>query len=140
MSLNLHKITRPIITAVHPDEQIKICICTGQTVDDSGIVVPAFAAPVSILAQVQNYADGEQRKNGINFNEERIRVFINTNIVELRALSRPEKPGDMIQRSDTTWWRVVDIDNEFGRVGWVSAICVRQVTPPEGLEVEQGAE
>lgn len=139
MSLNLHKITRAIITAVHPDEQIKVCICTGQAVDDRGVVVPSFADPVLIPAQVQNYADGEQRKNGINFNEERIRVFINTNIVELRALSRPEKPGDMIQRSDSTWWRVVDIDNEFARVGWVSAICVRQVDPPEGLEVGQSA-
>lgn len=135
MSLNLHKITRAIITAVHSDEQISVCICTGQAVDDRGVVVPSFAVPVSIQAQVQNYKDGEERKNGINFNEERIRVFINTDTVELRALARPEKPGDLLQRSDGTWWRVVDVDNEFSRVGWVSAICVRQVNPPEISEV-----
>ena len=135
MSLNLHAITRGIITAVHPDEQISVCVCSGEGVDDRGIVTPIYENPVAIVAQVQHYHDGEQRKNGINFNEESIRVFAYVDPVLMSALSRPEKVGDMVQRADGTWWRVVDVDNDFAKVGWLSAICVKQVNPPEGVQV-----
>ena len=42
MSLNLHKVVRGAINAVHPDEEVQILHSLGSTPDENGFAAPNF--------------------------------------------------------------------------------------------------
>lgn len=62
MNLNLHGIVRGAITSVNSDIPITYLQAAGNTVGASGKSTPAYAAPVTIMGQVQPVSGGQIRK------------------------------------------------------------------------------
>jgi hypothetical protein len=62
MNLNLHGIVRGAITSVNSDIPITYLQSTGNTVSDTGKSTPAYAAPVTIMGQVQPVTGSQIRK------------------------------------------------------------------------------
>lgn len=134
--LNLHAIVRGSITAVHPDESVTLYQSIGQD-NVKGKIVPTYAAPQVVQAQVQSESDDKlfhADRKGENESTRRMYLYADASAPDMRpaGIVRPmARGGDFIMRNDGTWWLVVGTPDEFARVGWVSVRTVLQVTGPD---------
>lgn len=138
MGLNLHAAVRGMITAVHPDETVTLYQATGQS-NTKGKLVPVYAAAQNVQAQVQSESDDKlfhTDRKGENETTRRMYLFADPDSPDTcpAGVVRPlARGGDMIQRSNGTWWLITGTLDDFSHVGWVGVRAVLQVTAPEGV-------
>lgn len=128
--INLHNVVRGAVTAVHPDETLTLYRSTGRT-NVNGRVTPSYASPVTIKAQVQGvggddllYLDATARSKIMR----KFYLYSDDDISTRPAgIIRPvARGGDMMLRSDGTWWLITSVSEDFSSVGWESVIGTMQ--------------
>ena len=132
--INLHNVTRAAITTVNPDETVTLYQSQGQT-NVAGLITPKYAEAVTCKAQVQsaNNADLEHAER-VGMNRNILRFYFYAGTYPPAGIVRPfARNGDMIQRSDGTWWLVTAEPDDFSRVGWVCVLGTLQERPPVGI-------
>lgn len=137
MGLDLHGIARKAITSVHPDELVTLYMSDGQT-NVKGEITASYRPPVQVMGQVQSLTPKDLDHSGLTGQAAVTRYFYfysspapteNPN-----GLYRPlARTGDMIKRTDGSWWLVTTPDEDFSSVGWVRVIGTLQVNPPKGI-------
>ena len=97
--MNLHGIANPIIQAINPNVPATYQASAGTTTNADGTRVPAYAAPVTVSAQVQPLSSGDLRQlSGINLNGSQRAIYL---FGDANALSRvTNKGGDLITLTD----------------------------------------
>lgn len=137
--MNLHAIANPAVSTVNPNEPVLWYENRGQSTDDSGLVSPVFASPVSLIAQVQSESDaGLYYADRVGQNSI-IRRFYLHGTQEQRAagIVRPEvRGGDYIQRTINGLFYLVDavLDDFSATSGWVCIRGVEQANTPAPFE------
>lgn len=136
--INLHQVVRGAITALHPDESVSLVQSVGQA-NIAGRIVPQYAAPLTLLAQIQSMGSDElahlektdstkiYRKAWLNEPAERPVAGI------IRELARN---GDFIQRQDGSWWLITAVMDDFSRSGWVSVAITRELNGPQSEDIQ----
>lgn len=103
--MNLHGIASGYVGAVNPLVSIVIERSTGYTKNDAFEQVPSYAAPATVLAQVQALsADDLHAIEGLNIQGEKRAVYING---RSDGLIRPDrKGGDLVTFNGEPWLNV----------------------------------
>jgi hypothetical protein len=124
--MNLHGIVSNAIGAVNPQVMVSVQVSTGNTTNPDGSETPTYAAPVTILAQVQplSWRDIWQIE-GLNLQGTRKAIYLNGQVDGLvRALN---KGGDLITFPDGSVWLVALILEGFNlTAGWTKAAITLQ--------------
>lgn len=133
--LNLHNIVRGAITTVHPDEPVTIYRSAGQK-NVAGTVKPIYEQGKNIKAQVQSEKDDalfHANLTGQNQTVRKMYLYSAPSLAEKPAgIIRPiSRGGDMIKRSDGTWWLIVAPIEDFSDVGWMSVRATLQTKEPD---------
>lgn len=137
--LNLHKVVRGAITAVHPDITVELLRSLGQEIDDSGFSRPQYAPLASVKAQVQSEGDVALFHSdhvGMNSVVRKIYLFAPSDMaLQAASIVRPlSRTGDYIRMPDKTWWLVIAVVENFSGVNWVCVRAQLQVEPPTGYK------
>jgi hypothetical protein len=89
--MNLHGIASPYISSVNPFTSVSLQISTGSTVRADFVPVPAYAAPVTVLGQIQPISTRDLAQlEGINLGGVKWKIYLNGAI---NGIVRPEKLG-----------------------------------------------
>lgn len=140
--LNLHDLVRPIIPILHPDEEVLLIQSTGGE-NVKGVIKQQYADPELVSAQIQSMGSDElQAQNDVSVAGEQRKAWLYSETVAgitpdgiLRPLARG---GDLIRRSDGSWWYVAGLLEDFTASGWVSVHIAQQITVPvEALELAE---
>lgn len=116
--MNLHKIANAAVRNVHPNEVITLFKSLGQ-VNEKGIIKPKYLAPEIMEAQVQDDADSSlQHTDTVNQTGHVKRFYVNKyteeNMLAPQSLVRQkDRTGDIIMRSDETYWKVTQVLEDF---------------------------
>lgn len=130
--MNLHKIVRGAISALHPDETVILVQSIGQR-NVNGKIIAEYAQPISVIAQIQSMSSDELAH---------LEKTDSTKIYRKAWLNQPARPvagiirelarnGDFIQRSDQSWWLVNAVNDDYTRSGWVSVTIIKELKGPE---------
>ncbi len=100
--MNLHSLVSGVIGAVNPNVSATIKIGTGYSTLPSGKQVPAYAAPVTVTAQVQDLNQRDiQHLASLNVQGSQKVLYLNGS---LSGLVRPlGKGGDLVVVGSDTW-------------------------------------
>lgn len=103
--MNLHDIASGIVSAVNPNEELRVRVSIGSTVDAAGKRQPLFAPEVTVTGQVQALTFGDLRQlDALNIQGIKRAIYISG---RLDGLVRPgKKGGDLIQTEDDSTWLV----------------------------------
>ena len=121
--MNLHGIAGPIIAVVNPFIAGTLTASSGYTTSADGTQVPAYAAPLATMLQVQalTYSD-LQHIAGMNIQGEARAIYL---YGEANGVLRPEaKGGDLIEFSSQRWL-VKQVLEQWP--DWVKVVAVRQM-------------
>lgn len=134
MGINLHNVVRSAITAVHPDETVTLYQSAGQR-NVKGEIVSVYSEPKEIKANFQPL-DSDALKH--------VEVIGNTPISEqvflysdapMPVAGQQRVPitrtGDIIKRSDGTYWLVTVVLEDWTWDGWCNVGVHVQTTPPD---------
>ena len=116
--MNLHRIANAAVRNVNPNEFITLFKALGQ-VNEKGIIKPKYLAPEVMEAQVQDDADSSlQHTDTVNQTGHVKRFYVNKytddNVLVPQSLMRQkERTGDIILRSDGTYWLVTQVLEDF---------------------------
>lgn len=130
--LNLHALTRPLITLVNPDQPVTILVSAGFTVNAQYEQVPAWAPAVEVMAQPQPVPDRtlqflvQQRQNSIWHD-----FYLSG---DWSGLDRPAEQGGDLVYWDGAEWQVDQVLERWSpTAGWTKIRCVklRQCLPPD---------
>lgn len=132
--MNLHALARGAITSIHPEEMVQLYQSLGN-INKMGRVVPQFTPAFSLMAQIQSEGgDTLEQNRDVNFTSQIRRCYLFSD-------QSPDIPqgivrwygrgGDIIERGDGTFWKVVAILEDFSDVGWVSLRIQELVEIPE---------
>ena len=104
--MNLHGIVGPYVGTVNPPTPIIIQMSTGYTIDaTTRKQVPTYAAPVTVIAQVQSLTYSDLRQiEGLNIQGERRGVYINGRSDAI--IRQDQKGGDLITWNNENWLNV----------------------------------
>lgn len=133
--INLHAVVRGVINTMHPDEDVTIFRSAGQA-NVKGAIVSLYQPGEVIGAQIQSlsnddlYATHDEGQNEVVRN---CYLFSSSSTVDKPAsIIRPlARSGDMIQRSDGTWWLVTALKEDFSRSEWVNVSITLQIKAPD---------
>ena len=122
--MNLHGIVSNAIGMINPNVLITIERSTGFTTSANGRQVPAYAAPATVLAQVQSLTFGDLTQiEGLNIQGERRAVYING---RTDGVIRPDqKGGDLVTLPDGTKWLNVHVLEYWP--DWCKFVITRQM-------------
>ncbi len=139
MGLNLHRIVRGAINAVHPDEKVQILRSKGSMPDENGFASPEYERLFDVSAQVQSESDAalfHADMAGANSVVRRFYLFSPKGFEgQPSGIFRPlSRAGDYIIRSDGTVWAVDAVIDNFAGVEWVCVRATLQLQPPRGIE------
>lgn len=132
MNLNLHGMVRGAITSVQSDIPIVYLASTGSTVGAGGKQTPAYAAPVTIMGQVQPVSGGQLRKYSFLQAQGTYKSIHLYGDIEgiVRSMQKggdllkfPQVPGAAIET-----WLVTKVD-ETWNTGWCRVIVTLQLDP-----------
>lgn len=142
MGLNLHKVVRGSINAIHPDVRVQILRSEGSRPDENGFAVPTYVRLFGVTAQIQSESDNSlfhADMAGANTLTRRIWLFAPKGFEHQPAsIFRPlARSGDYIVQEDGTVWLISAVVENFSGVGWVSVRATMQVNPPNGVEYLQ---
>jgi hypothetical protein len=127
--LNLHALVRGAINSVNPDVLVVVLKSTGWTVAADGEQVPAYAAPVSIMAQVQPLTSHQLKQvDNLNQSSTYRNFYLQGDFSGLERATG--KGGDVIQHDGKLWF--VDSQPETWATGWTLVRGVLQVDEVPG--------
>lgn len=134
IGLNLHNVVRGAITAIHPDEAVTLYQSAGQT-NVRGIVKAIYKEPQTVRANFQPL-DSDALKHIEAFNQTPIseQVFLYSDMAYPVAGQQrlPNvRTGDIIQRSDNTFWLITAVLEDWTWDGWCNVGVHQQTTPPD---------
>ena len=138
--MNLHKITRGLISAVARDKPCQLYTATGeQSRSERGDTLPVYLSPRSVLCQFQSVsAETLSHLEKINVTTATRRVYIHADYdARLRpwAQYRPlGRSGDVLVDDLDQQWLITDVLEDYSHVGWVSVLAVMQTPPLRILE------
>lgn len=131
--INLHDIVRPIITGIHPDEEVVIYKSNGQ-VNIKGIITPIYLKPVTVQAQVQ-HINNTTLVNSDKINEsdstKNFYLYANNVMPTAGLIRQLHRGGDIIKRMDDTFWLIYATPEEFSLNGWVCVQASLQTIAPD---------
>lgn len=133
--INLHALVRSPINMLHPDETVTLYRSV-DIVNQLGVIKTVYDEGESVIAQIQSlsnddlYANHREGENDISRN---CYLFSSVSTADKPAsIIRPlSRTGDMLQRSDGTWWLVTALKEDFSLAGWVNVSITLQVNPPD---------
>jgi hypothetical protein len=113
------------IGAMNPMQLITVQLSTGFTTAAGGTRTPAYAAPVTISAQVQEVRSGDlKHMNDLNISGLLRKVWSGQ---QLNSVDRAAQlGGDKVTLADGTIWLVVHVLEQFP--GWCSVVIQKQVS------------
>lgn len=127
--MNLHAIAFANTRAVNPQQTLIVQVSTGNATNADGTRTPTYAAPVTVLGDVQalTYKDIQQI-SGLNLNGTRRAIYLNG---EVDGLVRVEnKGGDLITDQYGNVWLVALVLEQWSDVGpvpsWVKCAVTLQ--------------
>lgn len=128
--MNLHEVVAGAIGAVNRHETVTLWHCTGVS-NTKGVVTPAYGK-TTLRAQVQrpSAADLELNERAARA-KQAIRAWIDAPADTVNRMA--QSVGDIIERSDGTYWLIVSVPESFSGEGWLSVLAVEQVEPPKGV-------
>ena len=132
--LNLHRIVRSVITAVHPDEDCTLYQSAGQK-NVLGVVTTVYNPPQAIKANWQPL-DSQTLQHleriGDTKASEQVFLYSNTDMPVSGVQRVPvTRTGDIIKRWDRTYWLVTSVIEDWSARGWANVGVTEQVTPPD---------
>lgn len=132
MNLNLHGIVRGAITSVNSDIPIAYYQSSGNTVAATGKQTPTYAAPVTIMGQVQPVTGSQIRKYSFLQAQGTYKsVHLYGDIEAIQRVS--DSGGDLLKfpivpGGPTYTWLVSKVD-ETWNTGWCRVIVTLQLDP-----------
>lgn len=137
--MNLHAIANPAVSTVNPNETVIWYENLGQSTDNTGLITPLYAEPVTLFAQVQSESDAALYYADRVGQNSIVRRFYLHGTQEQRAagIVRPEvRGGDYIRREINGLYYLIDavLDDFSATSGWLCVRGVEQAVTPAGLE------
>ena len=127
--MNLHEVVAGAIGAVNRHEMVTLWHCTGVS-NTKGVVTPAYEK-TSLRAQVQRPSAADLELNErVARAKQAIRAWIDAPADTINRMT--QSVGDIIERSDGTYWLIVSVPESFSGEGWLSVLAVEQIEPPKG--------
>lgn len=132
MNINLHGVVRGAITSVNSDIPISYLQSSGNSVSDTGKQTPTYAAPVTIMGQVQPVTGSQIRKYSFLQAQGTYKsVHLYGDIEAIQRVSQgggdllkfPIVPGGPVYT-----WLVSKVD-ETWNTGWCRVIVTLQLDP-----------
>jgi hypothetical protein len=138
--MNLHAIARRAVSSVNAEETVTLYRNIGHTSED-GVLTPEWAPPETVSAQVQT-----EKEDALQWANETGSVVVTrkfylfgTPLDRAEGIDRPRgKGGDVLKRTDGTWWLITAVLEDFSGSGWTSVRGTLQTGAPLGLEVQGG--
>lgn len=129
--MNLHEVVAGAIGGVNRHETVTLWHCTGVS-NTKGVVTPAYEK-TTLRAQVQrpSAADLELNERAARA-KQAIRAWIDAPADTVNRMT--QSVGDIIERSDGTYWLIVSVLESFAGEGWLSVLAVEQIEPPKGAD------
>ena len=135
--MNLHALTRTVITAVHPDRQVRVLGSAGQTIGPDYVQRPVWRPCVEVAAQVQPVPDKtlqwllQTRGNSIWRD-----VYV---YGALYGLDRARERGGDLLYFDGYEWQVDQVLEDFAPgAGWTKVRVIRlRFCPPPDVDAIQ---
>ena len=128
--MNLHAIVSGAIGSVNHHEMVTIYRCNGTT-NNAGVVSVTYTSQ-DILAQVQAPNAGDIKLFDNLADAKHVKKFyINASAYTINRFE--ETAGDIIKRSDGSFWLIDMIRDDFSPAGWLCVIATLQHEPPEEL-------
>lgn len=132
--MNLHSLVRGAITTLHPDETVTLRQSTGQQ-NVRGRITPVYAPAQVVSAQIQSLGQNDLaqvEQTSSTKIDRKAYLYAPVQTMPPQGIVRPlARNGDMIQRSDGTWWLVTAMIEDFTVSGWVCVGITQQVDGPD---------
>lgn len=125
--MNLHNIVAPAVAAINPMRAVTISASTGYTTNADGTRVPTYAAPVTLMAQLQELSSKDlQQTDGLNLQTETKALYLDGSWEG--AVRADGRGGDLLVIDQQNWLVVKVLENWGGRWrGWTKLLIARQV-------------
>lgn len=128
MGINVRALANQLTSGVNPNTSVVLRAYQAYTVAPSGKTTPSYAAPVTIVGQVQALAKREiQHLDAMNISNCERSIYING---QLQAYDRLAQTGGDMLFFENSWWLVSAILEGWTAVGWCKAALTRQMTGP----------
>lgn len=135
-SVNLHRLARPAVNAVHPEVTATLFRSVGRITLPDGRAKSRYAPGEAVTVQMQSEGATALYHAGRVGMEESSRKFYLFSLPGLErrvsGLVRPlARGGDMFELAGNSWWLVEAVLEDFTSSGWVCLRAVLQVIPPD---------
>ena len=121
--MNLHAIVRGAITSVNPDITVTVQTSLPYATTPAGKRVPAYAAPVTLTAQVQALTTTDLRKlDGLNIQGSMRKIYFPGTISAVSRFS--QKGGDLVTLPDGTVYLTTAVLEQWP--DWVAVAVTMQ--------------
>ena len=136
IGVNLHRIVRGAVNALHPSVAATLYQSTGQTTEADGTLKSIYAPGLAVTAQMQSEGpDALYHADRVGMEEVSRKFYLFSEPAldkKVAGIVRPlSRGGDVFQLEDQTWWLVEATLEDFSRSGWVSVRATLQVGPIE---------
>jgi hypothetical protein len=106
--MNLHAIAGPLVAAVNPSTPLQLQRSTGWTTNPDGSRVPVYAAPVTVMGQVQALTyDDIHQLDWLTIQGTRRAIYLEGNWEGL--VRSKQKGGDIVTTPDGEIWLIVHV-------------------------------
>lgn len=134
IGVNLHSVVRGAITSIHPDETVTLYQSAGQK-NVKGKIKAVYAEPQTIKANFQSLdSDALKHAEVIGNTPISEQVFLYSD-APMPIAGQQRLPitrtGDIIKRSDGTYWLVTVVLEDWTWDGWCNVGVHIQTTPPD---------
>ena len=134
IGVNLHSVVRGAITSIHPDETVTLYQSAGQK-NVKGKIKAVYAEPQTIKANFQPLdSDALKHAEVIGNTPISEQVFLYSD-APMPIAGQQRLPitrtGDIIKRSDGTYWLVTVVLDDWTWDGWCNVGVHIQTTPPD---------
>ena len=124
MAMNLHAVASNVISVVNPMETLQYQRSLGSTTGADGVRVPTYAAPIALVAQVQETTQDDLRKaNALLVQGEKVKAWFTGDASGVVRMS--QRGGDLFTRADGSLWLVQSVIETWPE--WCSVLLVRQM-------------
>lgn len=133
IGVNLHHVVRGAITSLHPDETCELYQSIGQR-NVKGKVTPVYSAPQEIKANFQPDNDALKHAEAMNDTplSETVYLYSDSPVPVMGEKRLPmTRTGDILKRSDGTYWLVTTISEDWSWDGWCCINVHQIITPPD---------
>jgi len=132
--MNLHKIVSGAIGSVNRNEIIDVYRNTGTT-NNKGKIVATYSHSQQ-SAQIQAPTESDLKlSEKLASAEHRIKVYTDSHIGTINRIEK--SAGDLIKRSDGSYWLVVGVKDDYNAEGWQCLLCVLQTKAPAIVITEE---